>query len=289
MRFFWNGVGNSLPRWLASLRVGLAAGRATFLWMSDRGFDPEDVDRRTGRRLTQINRPGMSLDQRPHHPRLHRMERLARRGEGRGRAVLRNPKVLSRSNISLGRPMLVKPRRQHDASVTPTISYHPSKSQGFDLGEFFTAMGGDWRWDKHSLARVRAALSSRNQSQTPYLARYYCRRHTWACMQPRFEYGPGGSPSVAEPYSAARSDGTQFGGPTVSATTRFQFHSGIVMQAVVLADSLGDVRVLLFPHSGSLPRPYFHRFTWADHSKTNATVYWSLSSRLARIHSLCSD
>ena len=35
MRFFYNGVGNSLVRWLAVLRFGLAAGRATYLWRSN--------------------------------------------------------------------------------------------------------------------------------------------------------------------------------------------------------------------------------------------------------------
>ena len=41
VRFDWNGIGNSLPRWLALLRVGLAAGRASYLWMStdDERFD----------------------------------------------------------------------------------------------------------------------------------------------------------------------------------------------------------------------------------------------------------
>ena len=41
IRFDWNGIGNSLPRWLALLRVGLAAGRASYLWMSteDERFD----------------------------------------------------------------------------------------------------------------------------------------------------------------------------------------------------------------------------------------------------------
>ena len=34
-RFDWNGVGDSLNRWLSLLRLGLAAGRATFLWLSD--------------------------------------------------------------------------------------------------------------------------------------------------------------------------------------------------------------------------------------------------------------
>ena len=35
IRFRWNGLGNSLERWERLLRVGLAAGRATFLQMSD--------------------------------------------------------------------------------------------------------------------------------------------------------------------------------------------------------------------------------------------------------------
>ena len=36
MRMAWNGIGNSLTRWLAVLRLGTASGRATFLWFSDR-------------------------------------------------------------------------------------------------------------------------------------------------------------------------------------------------------------------------------------------------------------
>ena len=34
IRFHWWGLGNNLIRWLTLLRVGLASGRATFLWMS---------------------------------------------------------------------------------------------------------------------------------------------------------------------------------------------------------------------------------------------------------------
>ena len=34
-RFFYNGVGNSLVRWIAWLRYGIAAGRATYIWRSD--------------------------------------------------------------------------------------------------------------------------------------------------------------------------------------------------------------------------------------------------------------
>lgn len=36
VRFLWWGIGNSLVRWLNLLRVGLASGRATFLWMEGR-------------------------------------------------------------------------------------------------------------------------------------------------------------------------------------------------------------------------------------------------------------
>jgi hypothetical protein len=35
LRFRWWGLGNNLGRWLTLLRVGLASGRATYLWMSD--------------------------------------------------------------------------------------------------------------------------------------------------------------------------------------------------------------------------------------------------------------
>lgn len=38
IRFRWWGLGNNLSRWLALLRLGLASGRATFLWMSDRAW-----------------------------------------------------------------------------------------------------------------------------------------------------------------------------------------------------------------------------------------------------------
>lgn len=34
IRFHWWGLGNNLNRWLTLLRIGLASGRATFLWMS---------------------------------------------------------------------------------------------------------------------------------------------------------------------------------------------------------------------------------------------------------------
>jgi hypothetical protein len=203
MRFFWNGVGNSLPRWLASLRVGLAAGRATFLWMSDRGFSVPPA----GRRLTANNGPA-APSERP--LRSEQAERSLRHGRLLG-AKMSDPPG---HNGSIPRRM---PWR-NDPSRTPTAPYVPQKSNGFDLGEFFVAAGADWRWDQQSLTRVRSALASRNQSQVPHLARYYCRRHTWACTQPRFEYGLAGSAEVARPFPAGRVEGTQFGGPTVRDT-----------------------------------------------------------------------
>lgn len=39
------GVGNSLTRWLAVLRAGLASGRATFLWMSDYAMPKPSVEK----------------------------------------------------------------------------------------------------------------------------------------------------------------------------------------------------------------------------------------------------
>ena len=44
VRFGWNGVGNSLKRWQALLRLGLAAGRASFLWMMDPQSGPPRFD-----------------------------------------------------------------------------------------------------------------------------------------------------------------------------------------------------------------------------------------------------
>lgn len=132
MRFPWNGVGNSLTRWLAVLQLGLAAGRATFLWMSDGGFEPW--------------RPGSNSS--------------AESGEVRRGSALRAARVGG------SRARRAGPRR-------------------FDLGEFFSAVGADYRWGRAPLRRLRRALAARNESQTPYLARYSCARHTWACVAPR--------------------------------------------------------------------------------------------------------
>ena len=43
-RFGWWGLGNNLRRWLSLLRVGLASGRATFLWMSERATSDDGRD-----------------------------------------------------------------------------------------------------------------------------------------------------------------------------------------------------------------------------------------------------
>ena len=64
MRMSWNGIGNSLTRWLAVLRLGTSSGRATFLWFSDRNAvrsaqDPvspsdESLPAQHGRRLRGV-------------------------------------------------------------------------------------------------------------------------------------------------------------------------------------------------------------------------------------------
>lgn len=58
MRMSWNGIGNSLTRWLAVLRLGTAAGRATFLWFSDRGL-------RTHLEQPLVQQPGRRLGRAP--------------------------------------------------------------------------------------------------------------------------------------------------------------------------------------------------------------------------------
>ena len=75
MRFDWFGIGNSLGRWLGLVRVGTAAGYATFLWMRDK---------------------------------------------------------------SAAHPGAIRPH-------------------GFDLGSYFVAEGGDWRWTPRAERRVRKA------------------------------------------------------------------------------------------------------------------------------------
>ena len=96
MRMMWNGIGNSLTRWLAVLRLGTAAGRATFLWMSDRDHP---------------------------NPGSHSRRRL--RGLG-------------------ARP--TNWRKKHTVA----------RPRGFDLGDYFVAVGGDYRWSRAVYRRVVA-------------------------------------------------------------------------------------------------------------------------------------
>ena len=100
MRFGWNGVGNSMPRWLAALRFGLASGRATFLWMSDRSF-----------------------------------ERATPRGRRSAGDTRSKPASAGRQRAGVGRQLSEENGRQW-----------PLRTNGFDLGEYFTAVGADWRW-----------------------------------------------------------------------------------------------------------------------------------------------
>jgi hypothetical protein len=140
-RFNWNGIGNSLPRWMAMLRFGLASGRATYMWMSDAGLARE--------------RPNASAP-------------------------------LDRSQA----------RRAAKASLRRREAYASPKPIGFDLGSYYRAMGGDWRWAQSTRRRVRAAMGARNVSG-PALLRYWCKRHTWACMEPCLEVGPISKPPLA--------------------------------------------------------------------------------------------
>lgn len=100
MRFGWNGVGNSMPRWLAALRFGLASGRATFLWMSDRSF-----------------------------------ERATPSGRSHAGGTRSTPASAGRQRAGVGRQLSEENGRQW-----------PLRTNGFDLGEYFTAVGADWRW-----------------------------------------------------------------------------------------------------------------------------------------------
>ena len=61
MRMNWNGIGNSLTRWLAVLRLGTATGRATFLWLSDRPL--QAGAKPGGKPLNRIPVPGRRLKQ----------------------------------------------------------------------------------------------------------------------------------------------------------------------------------------------------------------------------------
>lgn len=141
MRFTWNGIGNSLTRWLAVLRFGTAAGYATFLWMSDRDHV----------------RPPSARDG-------------GKRAGGR--------------RLSAALPRASKKWRRAHLATRPS---------GFDLGDYFVAVGADWRWSHAAHRRVSAAMRARNVS-SPTLVRYSCGRHTWGCMRPELEWGPLGEP-----------------------------------------------------------------------------------------------
>ena len=141
MRMPWNGIGNSLTRWLAVLRVGTASGRATFLWFSDRSPSAVAAGAKT-------IPPELAAAGRLHGRRLRRF----------------NAKNWARG----------------------TNMYRPD---GFDLGDYFVAVGADYRWSRAAYRRVAAAMAARNIS-SPTLINYVCLRHTWACMNPMLEIGP---------------------------------------------------------------------------------------------------
>ena len=117
LRFAFWGIGNSLPRWLGLLRCGLAAGRATFLWMSD----------------------------------------------------------------------------QQQAALRPAGSARHQKAvQRFDLGEYFHAIGGDWRWTAEQEARVRAVQGD----DKPLEVRYTCLQQAAECDRFQLRWGNAESSSL---------------------------------------------------------------------------------------------
>ena len=101
-------------------------------------------------------------------------------------------------------------KRAAKGSLRRREAYAPAKPIGFDLGSYFRALGGDWRWAQATRRRVRSAMGARNVSG-PALLRYWCKRHTWACMEPCLEVGPMSQCVVvapeplAGPLSASRS------------------------------------------------------------------------------------
>ncbi|KAL1526636.1 hypothetical protein AB1Y20_015340 [Prymnesium parvum] len=150
-RMSWNGVGNSLVRWLALLRFGTAAGRATFLWMSDRDSP------------TALLRPPNA-------------------SAGRRLAAARVPRDES-APVSAYPRSSGAPARAHARHV-------PQRPNGFDLGDYFVAEGGDFRWSRGARRRVAKSLAARGLNlSSALLVTYFCRHHTWACMQPSLEWG----------------------------------------------------------------------------------------------------
>ena len=167
MRMMWNGVGNSLTRWLAVLRLGTASGRATFLWMSDREL---------------------------HHSKPPAAGSGGGGGGGGGgarRSALKN---------------MLPGRRLKEQGYKPVRDYRrkdrASRREGFDLGDYFVAVGGDYRWSRAAYRRVAASMLAKYNLSSPTLVSYKCLHHTWACMKPMFEAGPMAAPGPADEAAA---------------------------------------------------------------------------------------
>ena len=170
MRFAWNGVGNSLVRWLALLRFGTAAGRATFLWMSDR--ESHNIVAGPVRNETQILRPVRSaVNKRKALNRRSVGRRLGLKGEGGGggrgvrgvgaKARGKGGKVVwaKGSGKSSGKGsgkatgeraeaggIHKYPNSKFAPSPLASTIYKPFRSNGFDLGDYFVSIGADYRW-----------------------------------------------------------------------------------------------------------------------------------------------
>jgi len=156
----WNGIGNSLTRWLAVLRLGTASGRATFLWMSDREL-----------RASKHAAPAAArrLDERP------------------------PPSRSSNATISYTADGRVFPRRLRDkrgSKQNLKRRYGHLRPEGFDLGDYFVAVGADYRWSRSTYRRVATSMAARFNVTSPTIVSYHCQHHTWACMKPYFEVGP---------------------------------------------------------------------------------------------------
>ena len=167
MRMMWNGVGNSLTRWLAVLRLGTASGRATFLWMSDRE--------------------------------LHRAKGMGNAAAG-GMSWKGGPE--SRKQTS---PTHFAGRRLARQYAPPTQYRRKERTmrrEGFDLGDYFVAVGADYRWSRSAYRRVAAAMAARFNVTSPTLISYRCLHHTWACMKPMFEVGPMAAPEPDDDAAA---------------------------------------------------------------------------------------
>ena len=203
MRFGWNGVGNSMVRWLALLRFGTAAGRATFLWMSDRDSH-NDVARAAALPNETVHAGGGRKGSVRRSVRTAAVGRrlgakglgvkgggarggVAKRGGGKGRGgkAAGDASGVPVQSGGIG----AYPSSKFSPSIKEGKTYRPFRANGFDLGDYFVSIGADYRWSKATSRRVRAAMAGRNVS-VPMIASYYCRYHSWACMQPTIEWGP---------------------------------------------------------------------------------------------------